>query len=254
MAVSYTRVGALEFGTSNALTNKGNKMKYCLNESLTIKELAKFNKVHENFICEEIVKLYPILLMKRKVFNTIRFEQEKSKFKELFNDVSSLDEVKKILLYSGKIVFLLGCQRKFLEYLFSVDWFVNYIDTLYKVETTWGIAEELNLTSQKILVDSAKSKYTFNSSRSTSKIHLKMKPIIEKILGYKTKTEHTIICNESKIRVDEFCNELNLCIEIDKERDKKLIANNYSILRLPAYSSEDKIKSLISSWLGTRGA
>lgn len=126
---------------------------------------------------------------------------------------------------------------------------------LYDTMSTWETAKLFKIDQRCIC--RIYGKYGLNvTSRSMkcSKIHLQTKPIIEEILGVKTETEHPI----SRYHIDEFSEELKLCVEIDgewchnkeydKKRDEELLSLGYKTVRIPAYSSRDKIEELLSPY------
>lgn len=123
------------------------------------------------------------------------------------------------------------------------------LSELYNSMSTWDISYLFNLDQGSIRRIYGKEGLNVTSrSMKCSKIHLQTKPIIEEILGVKTETEHYI----SGYWIDEFSEELKLCIEIDGEwchnkdydndRDRKLLSLGYTTVRIPAYSSREFIE------------
>lgn len=130
------------------------------------------------------------------------------------------------------------------------------ISDLCIIYDTWDLARMLGCNQKTIYrVVGPNGLDLLNRRDRSSKINLKMKPTIETILGVKTRTEKYI----RPYWVDEFSPDLNLCIEIDGEwchdkdhddkKDQFMRSLGYSVVRIPAYSSEDKIRELLSPYI-----
>lgn len=150
-----------------------------------------------------------------------------------------------------------GLMYKFLQYIIChFPHISNELSKLYKTMSTWEIAGLFHLDQRTICRIYGKNGLSVtNRSMKCSKIHLKTKPIIEEILNVKTETEHYL----NGYWIDEFSEELKLCVEIDgawchnveydKIRDERISKLGYSTVRIPAYSDYDTIKELLSPYI-----
>ena len=171
--------------------------------------------------------------------------------------IDSRDILGSIVKFNEKYGGSTGSFYNFLK--FCVNHFPNIRDMLvhlYDRYNTWEIAKLLGSNQRSIRrLYGPKGLNVTSRSMRCSKIHLQMKPKIEEILGVETETEHFI----SPYWIDEFSETLKLCIEVDgawcheetydRERDKYLRSLGYSVVRIPAYSSEDKIRELLSPYI-----
>lgn len=122
---------------------------------------------------------------------------------------------------------------------------------------SWEIAKlfdnKLNQTYISKMLKAVEIKTTRNNK--TSKVHLRMKKIIEKLLGKETMSEVSFY----PYTVDELCEEYKLCIEIDSEwchdtlrderKDTYLNSLGYYVVRIPSYSNEEEILHYLRRWV-----
>lgn len=163
------------------------------------------------------------------------------------------------IVHLSKIYNTTGLMSSFLMYVVNnFPHIAKKLSELYETMNTWEIAKLFGLDQRVICrIYGINGLNITSRSMRCSKIHLKMKPIIEDILGVKTETEHYI----NGYWIDEFSIDLNLCIEIDgkwchnkeydKIRDDKLRSLGFDVVRIPAYSNYDEINSYLSQYKRT---
>lgn len=117
--------------------------------------------------------------------------------------------------------------------------------------STWDLADELNTDQRNIrkLVSCLNLNLTRHRS---SKVHMRFKPVIEEVLGLSTISEYYTNIGGHRYFLDEYCEELNLDIEIDGEwchnkeldnkRDKLLRDHGINVVRLDSGLSEEELR------------
>ncbi|CAH9017084.1 hypothetical protein VP150E351_P0160 [Vibrio phage 150E35-1] len=125
---------------------------------------------------------------------------------------------------------------------------------MYTTNTTWDIGTYLGMSQKSVATVLCEYGIT-DRSMKCSKIHLKMKPIIESILNCATTTEYYLL----GYWVDEYDISRKLCIEIDgawchnkqydEYRDNILCSNGHRVVRIPAYSEESEILEILRPYI-----
>lgn len=155
-------------------------------------------------------------------------------------DVSSIDNyIKSVKDYSENVIPISRIVRQSSCVPGARELIAKYLVT----NSTWQLADRLGI-SQRSLYDAIKS---FNFSlkyKCSSRAHLRIKPIIENIIGYHTISEYCIYVNNHKYIIDEYSSDLNIAFEIDGDwchnrdhdllRDKDLMSIGIKTIRIPS--------------------
>lgn len=161
--------------------------------------------------------------------------------------------IKKYLLenksrYTSRSVF------KFLRCLSENTQFKTMLSEFYRENCTRSIGSSLGL-SQKQAYRLIKLCNIELENRKSSKIHLRLKPKIENILGKSSISEYPIRIEKEVFIVDEYFPELNLAVEIDgpwchdasrdRIRDQKLLSIGIRTIRISTSVTEEQLSLLL---------
>lgn len=196
--------------------------------------------------CNTLVRCNPIRIFQ---YSHYSFSVKRKVLKKYINNIEELKLALKRVPTSNR--------KSVLDFCIKFDHIKDLLIELYDHNNTWQIAKLLGCS--QTTVRKVYGKDGLNISHrymKCSKIHLKMKPIIESILGHSTITEFFV--KKFNYWIDEFSEQHQLCIEIDgrwchnkkydDQRDRKLTTLGYKVVRIPAFSSIDEIRYLLRDY------
>lgn len=220
--------------------------------SKSMKELSRINKIHETRMRFYCLKYNPMLAFTSCTDDAVR----NSIVRKYISTNNEREFMKSVKDFNSRFYckWTKICRNNFMRFILNKNnikyMFMNLIDKYNSYE----LANELNITQHSIRILCEENDIKI-STHNSSKVHLRLKPIIENIIGYKTISEYYVNINGKKYFIDEYCKELSVAFEIDgswchnkiydTERDKNLNSIGIKVIRIDSNISEDDLINLL---------
>lgn len=224
-----------------------------VDSSLTVKELAKLNHIGEYKTRKFLLKYNPMVAFTSSITDS---SVKNSIIRHYISDIHDVKEFNN--KFYGK--WTRSERNKFMIFLFSKNKYKNILVRLTETYSSWDLAELFGVTQHSLRILCSKLEIELKTHNS-SKVHLRMKPYIEKAIGYSTVSEYFVKFEEKRYFIDEYCKELSLCIEIDGEwchskeydqkRDEDLKKLGLNVVRIPSTIELTSINEYLNTNYGT---